>query len=93
MAMNGLTLGNAIGTAFFDAIPESVKACMTPTALADTCTSLMNSATVIANCIVSHIISCAEVSVTVDAGIGVQVTPSTGTGVTSTAGTGTGTIS
>ena len=32
MAMNGATLGNAIGIAFYDAIPSSVKNCMSETA-------------------------------------------------------------
>lgn len=88
MAMNGETLGNAIGTALYNAIPQDIKACMTAEARSQMCTALQNSWKTAANCIVAHIKANAQV--TVAAGIAVQVTPSSGTGMTS--GTGTGTI-
>lgn len=95
MAMNGNTLGNAIGTAFFDAIPNNVKECMTADAKTAMCNSLIANSKIIANCVVAHIISCAkiDVNVTVDAGILVQAGSCTGSTTSTGSGTGSATIS
>lgn len=85
MAMNGTTLGNAIGTAMYNAIPQDVKACMTSEAKEETCAALQAAWKTAANCIVAHIT--ANATITVAAGIAVQVTPSSGTGATSSTGT------
>ena len=92
--MSGDTLGNAIGKAFYNAIPADVIQCMTASARAETCTALIKNAKIIANCVVAHITACAQV--TVAAGIDVTIpltspegSPSSGT----TSATGTGTIS
>lgn len=86
MAMDGAILGNAIGVAFFNAIPSDVKECMSDTAKSETCTALINNAKIIANCIVDHIT--ANAVVTVAAGIAVTAGSCSG----STVATGTGTI-
>lgn len=86
MAMSGDTLGNAIGVAFYNAIPSTVKECMSETAKAETCTALIDNAKIIANCVVAHITSNAVV--TVAAGIAVTAGSCSG----STVATGTGTI-
>lgn len=85
MAMNGTTLGNAIGTAFYDAIPQSVKACMTAEDLAATCSALIANAKVIASCVVDHIKTNAEVTVAA----GISVTAGTCAGMTTSTGSGT----
>lgn len=85
MAMSGDTLGNAIGLAFYNAIPASVKSCMTAEAQAQTCTALINNAKVIANCVVAHITSNAVVTVAA----GIAVTAGSCTGATTATGTGT----
>lgn len=69
MAMNGTVLGTAIGTAFYNAIPASVIQCMTAADKAATCNALINNAEIIANCVVAHIQTNAQV--TVAAGIAV----------------------
>ena len=48
MAMNGDTLGTAIGKAFYDAIPASVKQEMTADAKTAMCNSLIDNAKIIA---------------------------------------------
>lgn len=87
MAMNGDTLGTAIGTAFYDAIPASVKQEMTADAKTAMCNSLIDNAKIIAKCVVAHITANAKVTVAA----GIAVTAGTCQGATS--GTGTGTIS
>ena len=91
MAMNGDTLGNAIGVALYNAIPGSVLECMTSEAKAQMCASLIDNAKVIANCVVSHIVANAQVAVTVCAGI--AVTAGSCVGATTAPGSGSGTIS
>lgn len=86
MAMDGNTLGTAIGKAFYDAIPASVKGDMTEDAKTAMCNSLIANSKIIANCVVAHITSNAQV--TVAAGIAVTA----GSCVGSTTGTGSGTI-
>lgn len=86
MAMNGNTLGTAIGKAFYDAIPESVKEDMTADARTAMCNSLIANSKIIANCVVAHIKANAQV--TVAAGIAVTAGSCEG----STTGTGSGTI-
>lgn len=86
MAMNGNTLGTAIGTAFYNAIPASVKNCMTADAKTAMCNSLIDNSKIIANCVVAHITANAQV--TVSAGIAVTA----GSCVGATTGTGSGTI-
>ena len=85
MAMNGNTLGNAIGTAFFNAIPASVKSCMSDAAKSEMCTALVNNAKIIANCVVAHITANAQVTVAA----GIAVTAGSCVGSTTAAGTGT----
>lgn len=86
MAMDGNTLGTAIGTAFYNAIPASVKNDMTADAKTAMCNSLIANSKIIANCVVAHIKTNAQV--TVAAGIAVTA----GSCVGSTTGTGSGTI-
>lgn len=86
MAMNGNTLGTAIGTAFYNAIPTSVKNDMTADAKTAMCNSLIANSKIIANCVVAHIIANADI--TVASGILVQAGSCTG----STTSTGTATI-
>ena len=52
MAMDGNTLGTAIGKAFYDAIPASVKQDMTSDAKTAMCNSLIANSKIIANCVV-----------------------------------------
>lgn len=87
MAMNGDTLGTAIGKAFYDAIPANVKQEMSADAKTATCNSLIDNAKIIAKCVVAHITANAKVTVAA----GIAVTAGTCQGATS--GTGTGTIS
>jgi hypothetical protein len=87
MPMNGNTLGTAIGTAFYNAIPQSVKNCMSSSAKTEMCSALIDNAKIIANCVVAHIQQNAQV--TVSAGIAVTA----GSCVGATTGTGSGTIS
>ena len=61
--MDGNTLGTAIGTAFYDAIPSSVKDCMSAEAKAEMCAALISNAKVIATCTVTHIATNAVVTV------------------------------
>ena len=91
MAMSGTTLGNAIGTAFYNAIPQSVKDCMTSEAKTEMCNSLKDNATIIADCVVAHIQACADIVVA--SGIPVSTTGSAAAQKGSTTGTGTATIS
>lgn len=86
MAMSGDTLGNAIGTAFYNAIPSSVKDCMSADAKTEMCNALIANAKIIASCVVAHITSNAVVTVA----SGIAVTAGSCTG--STVATGTGTI-
>lgn len=90
MAMDGDTLGTAIGKAFYDAIPTSVKNDMTAAARADTCNALIDNAKVIANCIVAHIKTNAQI--TVAAGIPVSTTGTAAAQTGATTSTGTATI-
>ena len=85
MAMSGDTLGNAIGTAFYNAIPSSVKNCMSAGAKAEMCNALIANAKIIANCVVDHITSNAVVTVA----SGIAVTAGSCSGATIEAGTGT----
>ena len=85
MAMNGTTLGNAIGAAFYNAIPASVKSCMSDTARSEMCTALINNAKIIANCVVAHIQSNAQVTVAA----GIAVTAGSCAGATTATGSGT----
>lgn len=85
MAMSGNTLGNAIGTAFYNAIPSSVKNCMSADAKAEMCNALIANAKIIANCVVAHITSNAVVTVA----SGIAVTAGSCTGATVATGTGT----
>lgn len=91
MAMNGDTLGTAIGTAFYNAIPASVKQEMTVDAKTAMCNSLIDNAKIIAKCVVAHIT--ANAKVTVAAGISVSVSGSATAQTGATTSTGTGTIS
>ena len=90
MPMNGNTLGNAIGTAFYDAIPSSVKECMTADAKTAMCNSLIANSKIIANCVVAHIISCAKIDVNVTVAAGILVQAGSCAGATTGTGTGTG---
>lgn len=85
MAMSGSTLGNAIGVAFYNAIPSDVKESMSDTAKAETCAALIDNAKIIANCIVAHITANAEVTVAA----GIAVTAGSCSGATVATGTGT----
>ncbi len=87
MAMSGDVLGTAIGTAFYNAIPTDVKNNMTAADKTAMCNSLIANSKIIANCVVNHIITNAQV--TVAAGIAVTA----GSCVGATTATGTGTIS
>ena len=86
MAMSGNTLGTAIGTAFYNAIPASVKDDMTADARTAMCNSLVANSKIIANCVIAHIVANADI--TVATGIAVQAGSCTG----STTSTGTATI-
>lgn len=90
MAMSGDVLGLAIGNAFYNAIPANVISNMTADAKAATCAALINNAKVIANCVVAHIQSNAQV--TVAAGIPVSTTGTAAAQTGATTSTGTGTI-
>lgn len=90
MAMNGNTLGTAIGKAFYDAIPESVKEDMTADARTAMCSSLIANSKIIANCVVAHIIANADI--TVASGISVSTTGTAAAQTGSTTSTGTATI-
>lgn len=92
MAMDGTILGTAIGNAFYDAIPASVKSCMTADAKAEMCNALINNAKVIANCVVAHISTYAVVTVAGGIPVGIPATSPEGspsTGATTSTGTGT----
>lgn len=86
MAMNGNTLGTAIGTAFYNAIPADIKSKMTSEEKTAMCNSLVDNSKIIANCVVAHIVANAQV--TVAAGIAVTA----GSCVGATTATGSGTI-
>ena len=90
MAMNGDTLGSAIGKAFYDAIPTKVKNDMTPAARTDTCNALIANAKIIASCVVAHIKTNAEI--TVASGIPVSTSGSAAAQTGFTTSTGTATI-
>lgn len=85
MAMNGDTLGTAIGTAFYNAIPADVKQEMTADAKTAMCNSLIDNAKIIAKCVVAHITANAKVTVAA----GISVTAGTCQGATTSTGTGT----
>lgn len=90
MAMNGDTLGTAIGTAFYNAIPDSVKQCMTAEARVAMCNTLIANSKIIASCTVAHIQ--ANAKVTVEAGIKVSTEGTAAAQTGTTVSTGTGTI-
>ena len=85
MAMNGNILGTAIGTAFYNAIPDSVKNCMTADAKAAMCNSLIANSKIIANCTIAHITTNAQVTVAA----GIAVTAGSCVGATTAPGSGT----
>ena len=85
MAMNGNTLGTAIGTAFYNAIPDSVKNCMTADAKAAMCNSLIANSKIIASCTIAHIIANAQITVAA----GIAVTAGSCVGATTAPGTAT----
>lgn len=95
MAMNGDTLGTAVGNALFAAIPADVLANMSAAQCAEMCNQLINNWKLIAGCIVTHIQTNAVV--TTPAGVavatsGVAVPVSCvmpATGATTAAGIGT----
>lgn len=87
MAMNAEALGIKIGNTLFDAIPADIVDSMSESQKTETKTALQNSWKDIANEIVNHITTNAEV--TVAAGILLSAGPYAG----STTATGKGTIS
>ena len=90
MAMDGDTLGTAIGTAFYNAIPDNVKQCMTAEARVAMCNTLIANSKIIAKCTIAHIIANADI--TVAAGISVSTTGTAAAQTGSTTSTGTATI-
>lgn len=86
MAMNGETLGLAIGNALYDAIPASVKNCMSSCAKAEMCQALQDSWKIAGRCIVDHITTYG--SVTTPLGIPVGPSPTSVIGATLCPGIG-----
>lgn len=89
MAMNGDTLGTAIGKAFYDAIPASVICCMSADAKTEMCNSLIANSKIIANCVVAHIIANADITVASGISVSVSGTATAQTGATTSTGTAT----
>lgn len=85
MAMNATTLGETIGQTLFDAIPSSIKSCMSSAQCAETLSNLQDAWKGIASDIVNHITGNAEVKVAA----GIHVTAGSCTGATDAVGSGT----